>query len=225
MQEISEIAPPRACVIWFKRLLCAFALVVAVALGFMGYIGLFNSNFREVTPGKCYRSAQLKPEALKEAIASHGLKSVLNLRGERKNEEWYKGEMAVCEAAKIDHADINIGLGQLPKPETLKQLVEKLEAGPYPMLMHCRSGADRSGLAGAFYRHIVEKKPLEEAEAEQVTWRYGHFEIGKAKCINEFFKLYHDTAHGQSLKDWLNKTYPAEYEKRVAETAKSSVAD
>ncbi len=225
MQENSEISPPRARFVRLNRLLGAIALVVAVALGFMGYIGLFNSNFREVTPGKCYRSAQLKPEALKETIASRGLKSVLNLRGERKNEEWYKGEVAVCETAKIDHTDINIGLGELPKPSTLKLLVEKLEAGPYPMLLHCRSGADRSGLAGAFYRHIVEKKPLEEAEADQVTWRYGHFGIGKAKCINEFFKLYHDTAHGQSLKDWLNNTYPAEYEKCVDGAEKSRVAD
>ena len=216
------LSTPRA-----PRVRWVFAAAVAFilcTLSFLGYIGLFG-NFHEITPGKCYRSEQLKPQAIKDAIASRGIKSVLNLRGEQKNADWYKGELAACIEQNIDHADFNIGLGQLPKPETLQQLVTKLENGPYPMLLHCRSGSDRTGLASAFYLNIVEKKPLDDAEAEQVTWRYGHFGIGRAQSINAFFKLYHDTAHGQSLKDWLYKTYPAEYEKQIAGSSKVRVDD
>jgi len=207
-----------------KRASLALVLVGGVVLSFMSYIGFFG-NLRAIAPGKCYRSEQMKPQAFKEAIESHGIKSVLNLRGEHGNQEWYKSELALCSAEKIDHADLNIGLGELPKPETLQQLVAKLETGPYPMLLHCRSGSDRSGLAAAFYLHIVEHKPLPEAEAEQVTWRYGHFPIGKAKSINAFFQLYQDTAHGQPLKEWLVQTYPAEYAKRVGAQSHGLVND
>ncbi len=174
----------------------------------------FRQNFREIVPGKFYRSAQLEPIGFKDAIVHHGIKSVINLRGERKNELWYQNEIAVCADEKVDHFDINIGLGDLPKPETLKALVEKLEAGPYPMLMHCRSGSDRTGLGGAFYMHLVEKKPLEQAEAEQVSWHYGHFPIGRAKNINDFFELYHATAKGKNLREWLYSDYPALYDER-----------
>ncbi|MEI6235698.1 MAG: tyrosine-protein phosphatase [Planctomycetota bacterium] len=199
---------------WIKRLLIGVPVISAVVLCFLAYIGLFG-NFRSISEGKCFRSQQLKPQAITDAVAAHGIKSVLNLRGESKSAEWYKGEVSACQIANIDHTDINIGLGALPKPEILLKLVDKLEAGPYPMLLHCRSGSDRSGLAAAFYLHIVENKPLPEAEAAQVSWRYGHFPIGPAKSIDDFFALYHTTANGQPLKEWLVKTYPAEYAKRT----------
>jgi len=221
MIENSAARPSAA---WFKRILFAFAALALVTLGFLAFIGFFG-NFREVSPGKYYRSEQLKPQGFKDAITAHGIKSVLNLRGEQSNAEWYKGEVAVCASEKIDHMDINIGLGALPKPETLQRLVEKLEAGPYPMLVHCRSGSDRSGLAGAFYLNIVEKKPLAEAEADQVSWRFGHFAIGRAQSINAFFQLYHDTSKGQSLKEWLYQTYPAEYARMATAQTKSRTND
>ncbi len=203
-----------------KRALVATALIGVASLSFLAYIGVFG-NFHTIVSGKCYRSEQLTPQAITDAIRHNGIRCVLNLRGEQKNAEWYKGEVAACAAEKVDLDDINIGLGALPKPDVLQHLVAKLEAGPYPMLLHCRSGSDRTGLASAFYLHLVEKRPLPDAESEQVTWRYGHFPFGKAKSINAFFDLYHQTSDGKSLKEWLIETYPAEYEKRAAsETGK-----
>lgn len=208
--------------IWLKRGLFGFLGCGVLALLFFWHVGLLGTNLREISPGVCYRSAQLKPQMLRAVIAEKNLRSVLNLRGERKKADWYGPELAECQTAHIDHADINIGLGELPRPEAIKQLIEKLEAGPYPMLMHCRAGADRSSLGAVFYVHLVEKKPLETAEAEQLTWRYGHFGIGEAKYINAFFKLYHDTSNGQPLKEWVYKTYPSLY---PAQLAKNGAAD
>lgn len=215
MSERSQIdhKPPRFR--WAKRLLLGVVSLALLVLGLMWYCGLLDGNLREVSKGKVYRSAQLKPAAFKEAIESRGIKSVINLRGDRKSEAWYKDELALCEAQKVEHVDINIGLGELPRPEVLQSLVTTLEAGPYPMLLHCRSGADRSALGAAFYMHIVEKKPLEDAVNAQLTWRYGHVAIGKAKSIDDFFELFRTTAGGQGLKEWLYSTYPAVYAKRA----------
>ncbi|HLX62299.1 MAG TPA: tyrosine-protein phosphatase [Planctomycetota bacterium] len=201
---------------WPKRVLIGGAAFSGLVLVLLWQVGLLGNNFREVSPGKCYRSAQLQADGFKDAIEKRGLKSVVNLRGERKNEAWYQGELAACLAEKVAHVDINIGLGELPHPEALKALVETLDAGPYPMLLHCRSGSDRSGLGAVFYRHLVEHKPLDEAEREQINWRYGHLAVGKAKSIDDFFKLYHESAGGQSLRDWIYKTYPAIYAKQAA---------
>lgn len=214
--------PPKRSVM--KRALVGTAAVAVATLGFLFFIGVLG-NFRVVDAGKCYRSEQLKPQAIKDAIQSHGIKSVINLRGERSNDAWYKGELAACVDEHVDHADFDIGLGALPKPEVLQRLVEKIEAGPYPILLHCRSGSDRTGLASAFYVHLVEKKPLAEAEAEQVTWRYGHFNLGKARSINSFFDLYHATSGGKPLREWLYQTYPDEYAKHAAVQSKSRVND
>ena len=206
---------------WLKRGLFCFLGCGVFALLFIWYIGVLGSNLREISPGTCYRSAQLKPQILRSVIAEKNIRSVLNLRGERKKADWYGPELAACQAAHIDHTDINIGLGELPRPEAIQQLIEKLEAGPYPMLMHCRAGADRSSLGAVLYVHLVEKKTLETAEAEQMTWRYGHFGIGEAKYINAFFKLYHDTSKGQPFKEWVFKTYPSLYPAQLAKNAAS----
>ncbi len=221
MVELSEpsVNPKRR--LWPRRLLLGVLLLSGLTLGFLGYIGVLDSNLREVSRGKLYRSAQLKPAGFKAIIESQGIKSVLNLRGERKGEEWYRAEIAVCEEANVEHVDLNIGLGELPRPEVLQALVAKLEAGPYPMLIHCRSGSDRTGLGSAFYVHFVEKMPLEQAEAEQVTWRYGHFGIGRAKSINDFFELYHASSNGKDLKAWLYDDYSRLYNERV--TSKDKV--
>jgi len=204
---------------WLKGTAIGFSFVAVVGVAALWYCGFLDGNFREVSAGKVYRSGQLDEDGFKDAIQMHGIKSIVNLRGSRKTALWYSGEKALCAAENVDHADIDIGLGELPSPEVLRDLVEKFESGPYPMLIHCRSGADRTALAATLYQNIVEKRPLDEAMRAQVSWRYGHFAVGKAKSIDEFFSLYKATAHGQNLKDWLHNTYPAEYAKRATHTS------
>jgi protein tyrosine/serine phosphatase len=41
------------------------------------------------------------------------------------------------------------------------------------VLIHCQSGADRTGLVAAIYEYAVAARPAEEAE-EQLSLRYGH---------------------------------------------------
>lgn len=200
---------------WLRNTVLVFAILGALTSTFLWYIGVLGTNLREVSPGQCFRSAQLKGETFKNVITEKNLKSVVNLRGERKNSAWYTGELELCKAAGLTHVDIDIGLGELPSPASIQKLVETLETAPRPMLLHCRAGADRSSLGAVFYVHLVEGKPLEQAEAEQMTWRYGHFGMGDARYINEFFRLYHATANGQSLKEWVYKTYPGVYAKEA----------
>ena len=47
-----------------------------------------------------------------------------------------------------------------------------------------------------------------------MNWRYGHFALGDARSIDEFFKLYHDSAHGLAFKEWVLNVYPKLYDER-----------
>ncbi len=219
--SVESITPPlQKKSRWLRRTLIALASLGAVVGAFLWYIGVLGMNLREVSPGQCFRSAQLQGDAFKTVIAEKNLKSVVNLRGERKNSAWYSGELELCKTAGLTHVDIDIGLGELPTPQAIQKLVETLESVPRPVLLHCRAGADRSSLGAVFYVHLVEGKPLEQAEAEQMTWRYGYFGMGDARFINEFFRLYHATSNGQPLKEWVYKTYPAVYAKEAKGQAK-----
>ena len=55
---------------------------------------------------------------------------------------------------------------------------------------------------------IVEQQSLDAALASQLTWRQGHFKIGGAKIIDDFFELYHKTGDGQPIDSWIKECYP-----------------
>ncbi len=45
-------------------------------------LGVALANFREVDPGRFYRSGQLDGDQLREVVATFGIRTIVNLRGE-----------------------------------------------------------------------------------------------------------------------------------------------
>ena len=193
-------------------LVCAF--LACTTLGTLYYVGVLDDNFRTIAAGRVYRSAQMSGPHLAEAVKQYGLKSVLNLQSEAVKAQWYQDEVKTCAALGVEHHTVPIHLGRLTEPENVATLIDRLEQGPFPLLLHCRAGADRSGLAGALYLMVVEKKSLDEALSAQVTWRYGHTPLGQAVAIDEFFALYRATANGRDIKTWVTTVYPGLFAER-----------
>jgi protein tyrosine/serine phosphatase len=54
--------------------------------------------------------------------------------------------------------------------------VEVLQKAEKPILVHCMSGADRSGLVSALYIAAVAKLGEEAAES-QISFQYGHIPL------------------------------------------------
>src|SRR5262249_29836647 len=87
----------------------------------------------------------------------------------------------------------------------------------YPLLFHCRRGADRTGLASAMVLLLQTSTSLDEAR-RQLALRYGHVAIGRPAYLNEFLDLYEEDLHDQGIihspshfRAWLEDGYcPAE---------------
>src|SRR5262249_20006714 len=92
---------------WLPALL---GVVLGFAAGVLVQAGdvCLGGNFHAVVPGKVYRSAQLSSEALGECIHDHGIRTVINLRGENADEDWYRREVEVT--AKSGAAFRDVGL-------------------------------------------------------------------------------------------------------------------
>ncbi len=133
-----------------------------------------TGNIHVVEPGALYRSAQLKGEQLAEVFSKYDIRSVINLRGENRGELWYENELAVTVAHKVAHFDLGMGATSEPEPKVIAKLLKILRTAPRPILIHCYSGADRSGLAAALYERVVMGKSAQNA-ASQLSFRYGHF--------------------------------------------------
>jgi protein tyrosine/serine phosphatase len=186
---------------------------VALVLLFLWYIGVFGGNVRTVQPGQVYRSAQLTGRNLDDVLKEDHIQTVINLRGGSVSDAWYRSEVASCKQFGAQHVDIDMSARLLPAPSRLDALLQTFDHARYPILYHCQSGADRSGLVGTLYLDVYQHVPLQEAEKEQLTWRYGHFSFGQTHAMNDFYTLYDQTNSGLDLRDWILKRYPAIYAK------------
>ena len=169
---------------------------LAGSLGGLGILGLivlgpslFGDNFRAVVPERVYRSGQLSPEELEERIRRHGLKSILNLRGEKEDRHWYRRELEVAERHGVDFRSLDLIPERLPSRPDLVALIDRLEGLSEPILIHCSAGADRTGFASVIARMAKGGAPFEEARSELSFW-YGHLPFGPASEIGRIFDRY-----------------------------------
>jgi len=142
-----------------------------VMLGAIGVFALYivaTNNFHTVIDGELYRSARPSAAQVAEWHERYGIKTIINLMGAHPKAAWYREEKAAAEAngiTMIDHqmsAQRDVPAGEV---ETLLDILSKAER---PILVHCRSGADRTGIAGG-----------SELYAEfQLTPFFGHLPFG-----------------------------------------------
>jgi hypothetical protein len=84
------------------------------------------------------------------------------------------------------------------------ELFRRLE---YPVLFHCKSGADRAGFMAALYLVLAEGRPVAEARG-QLSLRYGHVRQGKTGVLDAFFDAYErETGGSVPLIDWIRTGY------------------
>ena len=169
-------------------------LLGSLALGLLSLLATaywwinFYPNFHTVVEGELYRSAQLSPSQLQAFVSEKRIASVINLRGSNPNEGWWLAETDYCREAGVIHLDFAWTNRNLPSREELRDFIEKCRTTPQPILVHCRSGADRTGLACALYLHHI--KHHEEADARECfSVRYGHipWASSRVRTWNELF--------------------------------------
>jgi protein tyrosine phosphatase (PTP) superfamily phosphohydrolase (DUF442 family) len=193
-----------------KSLAVAGVVVAAIAL-FLCYIGVFGGNIHAVVANRVYRSAQLTGSNLDTVLQADHIRTVINLRGGFESDSWYRSELASCRQFGATHVDISMTDRHIPTPQALDELLNVFDHDPYPILFHCKAGADRSGLVGTLYLAVYGGVPVPEAENRELTWRYGHFSFGAAHPMNDFYNLYERTSGGESLRQWILDRYPALY--------------
>jgi protein tyrosine phosphatase (PTP) superfamily phosphohydrolase (DUF442 family) len=150
-------------------------LLVGIGLAAGWALGLqLVGNIHVVEDRVLYRSAQLNGRQLANVIDTYGIKSVVNLRGENRGLSWYDDEIEVTVAHGVSHFDVRMTALRDTDDATVTKLMETMRAAPRPLLIHCESGSDRTGLAAALYERFIKERPAEIA-AGQISFRYGHF--------------------------------------------------
>lgn len=166
-------------------------VAAGLAAGSCGaYWGLvqYNGNFHAVKEGAFYRSAQLGRDELHSALRDHQIRSILNLRGAHPGQGWYDDEIAVSQALGVTHYDYGLSARRIVTTQQIGEVLEIIRNAPKPLLVHCKSGADRSGLVSALYRLVDEGASVDHADRE-LSLIYGHFPYltSRSKAMDDSF--------------------------------------
>lgn len=134
------------------------------------------NNFHVVQPGVLYRSAQLSPQFLEVMIKKHNIKTIINLRGSNEHKHWWQKEKLLAEKLGVTLHNIRMTASQLPDKKNLLTLLKTYQNAQRPILIHCYSGADRTGEAAALWVLEQQKKDKKTA-LKQLSLRYGHLQF------------------------------------------------
>ena len=166
------------------------------------------TNMDEIAPG-VWRSNQPSP-ALVRRYADMGLRAILNLRGTSSQGSF---SLEVTEAVRhgIPLHSHALGSRSLSSPKQYLALLDDFEMMPRPFVLHCKSGADRAGLASAFWLIHMEGLPVTEAR-KMLSLRYLHVRRSKTGVLDALLDAYdaHCRREPISLRDWLAHHYDRE---------------
>lgn len=160
---------------WSKRVGVAFASATGLLLVYLAGLQA-TGNFHPVVQGEVYRSAQPSREQLSRYVRQHGIRTVINLRGANVGDDWYDDEISESRRLGVSHVDFRMSASRELSQEQAAALIRILAEADKPVLIHCKSGSDRTGLASALYMSSVAHRGEEAAEA-QISLAFGHIPL------------------------------------------------
>ena len=91
----------------------------------------------------------------------------------------------------MTHYDVKLSAIREVDSGTLETILAIMWQASKPLLMHCQSGADRSGLIASLYLFAIEGQRA-EAAAQQLSLFYGHFPYlwSRSGAMNRSFWRY-----------------------------------
>ena len=173
-----------------------------------GVIRLFHRNRHRIT-ARMFRSAQPAPADLAWAKRA-GIRTVINLRGGT-----IYGSTALereaCARLGLAYEVFVVYSRAAPTKEQIRGLAALYTRVETPVLIHCKSGSDRAGLAATLWMILVEGRSVAEA-AKQLSLRYGHVRQGKTGILDAFFDSYlaANAATPIDFMTWVETVYDPE---------------
>ncbi|AGI69268.1 protein tyrosine/serine phosphatase [Octadecabacter antarcticus 307] len=169
-----------------------------------GFLRKFWTNMFEIAPG-VWRSNH--PTAKRfPALTARGIHTIISLRGSTTT-PWALLEKEACTRHGIRLETVALKSQSAPNRRDLQALIGLFRSVEKPVLFHCKSGADRTGLASVMYLLVIENQPLEQAR-KMLSWRYAHLSWTKAGVLDMLLDDFATSAR-HDFEDWLGHDYDA----------------
>jgi protein tyrosine/serine phosphatase len=164
---------------------------------------LFN-NFHTIDRD-IYRSGQPTPRNIRKYKKKYNISIILTLR-RPSDAGYYILENEEAKKNGIQLVDIPIRAKVLPDKETIKHILNLFDNLHYPILMHCKSGADRTGFVAALYL-FYKYNDIDKAKS-QLSYKFFHNKYTETGIIDAFFdELEKMGLQNNELYDWVENSY------------------
>lgn len=155
-----------------------------------------------------YRSAQLTPAKFKRFVKEKNIDVVLNLRGESKS-KWYVNEAKAAKELDIQYYTYGFSAYRPPDRERFLKILDvldKVKREKKTLLIHCKAGADRTGLMSAVVQNYIYDMPVEAAKKDSLSFYYGHWvkPHGVLELVLDRYKPYEKQ---MSFREWIETKY------------------
>jgi protein tyrosine/serine phosphatase len=108
--------------------------------------------------------------------------------------------------AGLDYVDLSLESRGAPHRDRILRLHDIYRAMPAAGLLHCKSGADRAGLAAGLCL-LFEGASAADA-LRQLSLRFGHIKQARTGILDAFFLRYQRDGEGRKpFFDWLDQDY------------------
>lgn len=165
-----------------------------------GALRSFWTNEAEIAPGLI--RANHPTERRLRAHAARGLKTVINLRGASMQPQ-YQLEKKLCDELGLTLVDYPLAAHAAPSVKDALTVLDLMNKVDRPALMHCKSGADRTGIASALY--VLDQGGTVEQARAQLSLRFVHLKNGSKGVLDRVIDAY--AAQDKPLRDWLQSDY------------------
>lgn len=175
---------------------------------YWGDHGVLRTHFRNKHDLGGGMSRENQPNPKRIAVwAKEGIKTVINLRGESPK-GFYLLEREACEKHGLNLVNFRMFSRDTHMPYKIRAAKEMFDMIEYPAVMHCKSGADRTGVMGVLYKHFKMDEPI-TAALEQLSLKYMHVKQGKTGMLDFFFEEYlaYNARSPIAFMDWVETVY------------------
>lgn len=193
-------------------------LILGILVFSMAVVGLvfthYRYNFHEVRPGQLYRCGQLPNEEWESILKQYGIRTVINLRGERVERDWFQAEKQAARRCGVVHLNLPLNRHNLPQFADMQRLAHWHRTLPRPVLIHCQAGADRTSMVVVIWLLLEDDASLAEVRAQtgwwfgQLPWRQGARQLHRLLDSYQGWldqnRLQHNSAHFHA---WLGQHY------------------
>ena len=175
-----------------------------------GFLRLLYHNFFKIDDN-IYRCNMPTPQRIKKYKNIHGIKTIINCRGTKRDGGWLL-ESEACEKYDIELINLNARSRAAPDKELIMRADEMFKRIKYPALIHCKSGADRAGIVSALYKLLYCKESPKNAK-KQLSLKFLHIKHAKTGILDKFIEEYENFLNKNKnfhFLDWVQTIYKPE---------------